>query len=307
MAPDALARDGRREPLADGVRGRAGVPDAGRAAGRRAAGLRDRLRAVGGHARRHARARRAAACTCWPRRRPRPTSTACARCGPTWARAGLVQVAEQYLLMPAHAARLAVVRDGAIGEPTSVQVSSTHLYHAVSMIRGLLGVGFEPATVTARALHRAAGRPVSFDGWHGDVEPRPKQTTLATLDFGGRHGPLRLHRQPVVEPAAGAADRRARHDRRARRRRARAARRRAHRGRVAPDPARHRHRPQPRGLRPRPHQPRRARASGATRSSARASPRTISASRCCSSGSARGRAAKARSRTRWPRACRITC
>jgi hypothetical protein len=63
-----------------------------------------------------------------------------------------VQVAEQYLLMPAHAARLAAVRAGAIGSPTSVQVSSTHLYHAVSMIRGLLGVGFEPATVSARSF-----------------------------------------------------------------------------------------------------------------------------------------------------------
>ena len=97
---------------------------------------------------------------------------------------GLVQVAEQYLLMPAHAARLAVIRDGAIGAPTSVQVSSTHLYHAVSMIRGLLGVGFEPATVTARGFTAPLADPVSFDGWHGDVDPRPKQTTLATLDFG---------------------------------------------------------------------------------------------------------------------------
>jgi predicted dehydrogenase len=96
---------------------------------------------------------------------------------------GLVQVAEQYLLMPAHAARLAAVRDGAIGAPTSVQVSSTHLYHAVSMIRGLLGVGFEPATVTARAFTAPLADPLSFDGWHGDAEPRPKQTTLATLDF----------------------------------------------------------------------------------------------------------------------------
>src|SRR3954454_11220256 len=40
---------------------------------------------------------------------------------------GQVQVAEQYLLMPAHAARLAVVRDGVIGEPTAVHVCSTHL------------------------------------------------------------------------------------------------------------------------------------------------------------------------------------
>jgi predicted dehydrogenase len=99
-----------------------------------------------------------------------------------------VQVAEQYLLMPAHAARLAAVRGGAIGEPTSVQVSSTHLYHAVSMIRGLLGVRFEPATVTARAFSAPLADPVSFDGWHGDVEPRARQTTLATLDFGGRMG-----------------------------------------------------------------------------------------------------------------------
>src|SRR3954466_11652446 len=84
---------------------------------------------------------------------------------------GLVQVAEQYLLMPAHAARLALVRDGIVGEPTSVQVSSTHLYHAVSMIRGLLGVGSEPATVTARAFSAPLADPVSFDGWHGNAEP----------------------------------------------------------------------------------------------------------------------------------------
>jgi predicted dehydrogenase len=108
-----------------------------------------------------------------------------------WADVGasrLVQVAEQYLLMPAHAARLEVVRDGAIGEPTSVQVSSTHLYHAVSMIRGLLGLRFEPATVSARAFTAPLADPVGFGGWHGDAEPTPKSTTLATLDFDGRMG-----------------------------------------------------------------------------------------------------------------------
>jgi predicted dehydrogenase len=101
---------------------------------------------------------------------------------------GLVQVAEQYLLMPGHAARLAAVRDGAIGAPTSVQVSSTHLYHAVSLIRGLLGVGFEPATVTARGFTAPLADPLAFDGWRGDAEPAPRQTTLATLDFDGRMG-----------------------------------------------------------------------------------------------------------------------
>ena len=126
---------------------------------------------------------------------------------------GLVQVAEQYLLMPGHAARLAVVREGLIGEPTSVQVSSTHLYHAVSLIRGLLGVGFEPAVVSARAFTAPLADPVSFDGWSGDATLTDAATTLATIDFGGRMGlydftdnqwwnPLRA-RRIVVRGSAG--------------------------------------------------------------------------------------------------------
>jgi predicted dehydrogenase len=101
---------------------------------------------------------------------------------------GLVQVAEQYLLMPGHAARLAVVEEGLVGEPTSVQVCSTHLYHAVSIIRGLLGVGFEPVGVSARSFTAPLADPLSPDGWNGDSTPKDASTTLATLDFGGRMG-----------------------------------------------------------------------------------------------------------------------
>jgi predicted dehydrogenase len=101
---------------------------------------------------------------------------------------GLVQVAEQYLLMPGHAARLAAVEQGTIGVPTSVQVSSTHLYHAVSMIRGLLGVEFEPAVVSARAFVAPLADPLTPAGWTGDATPKERTTTLATIDFGGRMG-----------------------------------------------------------------------------------------------------------------------
>jgi predicted dehydrogenase len=101
---------------------------------------------------------------------------------------GLVQVAEQYLLMPGHAARLSVIEDGIVGEPTSVQVCSTHLCHAVSIIRGLLGVGFEPVVVSARAFTAPLADPLSPDGWSGDSTPKDSSTTLATLDFGGRMG-----------------------------------------------------------------------------------------------------------------------
>jgi predicted dehydrogenase len=99
-----------------------------------------------------------------------------------------VQVAEQYRLMPGHAARLAVVERGVIGEPTSVQLSSTHLYHAVSLIRGFLAVRDEPALVHARDFVAPLADPLTPEGWTGDGTPRPATTTLATIDFGGRMG-----------------------------------------------------------------------------------------------------------------------
>ena len=97
---------------------------------------------------------------------------------------GLVQVAEQYLLMPGHAARHAVLQAGMIGEVTSVQISSTHLYHAVSLFRGLLGVGFEPVEVNARAFTAPLANPLRGGRWIGDDTPQPARATLATLDFG---------------------------------------------------------------------------------------------------------------------------
>lgn len=108
-----------------------------------------------------------------------------------WSRVGAsgrVQIAEQYLLLPDHAARLSVIRRGAIGEPTSAQVCSTHGYHAVSIIRGMLGVWFEPATVCAHAFTAPLADPLSPAGWSGDATPKPTVTTIATLDFDGRMG-----------------------------------------------------------------------------------------------------------------------
>ena len=102
---------------------------------------------------------------------------------------GLVQVAEQYLLMPGHAARLAAVRAGAVGEPTAVHVCSTHLYHAVSLVRGLLGVDMEEVTVCGRAFPAPLVDPLGFEGWRPDATPEARTRTIATLDFGnGRHG-----------------------------------------------------------------------------------------------------------------------
>jgi predicted dehydrogenase len=102
---------------------------------------------------------------------------------------GLVQVAEQYLMMPSHAARAALVASGVIGTPTQVQVSSTQQYHAVSLIRGLLGAGRGPVSVRAARFTAPLISPLSRAGWTDDEEAHPTTTTIATLDFGnGRSG-----------------------------------------------------------------------------------------------------------------------
>lgn len=105
--------------------------------------------------------------------------------------ARLVQVAEQYHLMPGHAARRALVRDGVLGTPGQVHVSSTHDYHALSLIRLLLGVGYVPATIRASRFTAPLADPITRDGWRVDADPdaeRPAITTLATIDFDGPSG-----------------------------------------------------------------------------------------------------------------------
>ncbi|MEO3939193.1 Gfo/Idh/MocA family oxidoreductase [Dermatophilaceae bacterium Soc4.6] len=98
---------------------------------------------------------------------------------------GLVQVAEQYALMPLNAARLAVVDSGLIGTASSALVSSTHLYHAVALMRRLLGVGREGATVRAQTFAAELVDPITPAGWTHDTSAKPATTTLAWVDFGG--------------------------------------------------------------------------------------------------------------------------
>lgn len=127
---------------------------------------------------------------------------------------GLVQVAEQYFRYPGHAARRALIDRGLIGVPTSVQVSSTHEYHAVSIMRSLLGVGRGEAKVRASAFVAPLVDPLTRDAWTHDDTEHLTETVLATIDFGdGRmglydftwnqwHNQLR-HRRIVVRGSRG--------------------------------------------------------------------------------------------------------
>ena len=126
----------------------------------------------------------------------------------------LVQVAEQYLRLPGHSARLSAIKNGAIGIPTSVEVSSTHGYHAISIMRGFLGAGFEPTRISTQTFVSSLIDPLARDGWNKDLAPKPRKTTIATLDFGLEksgiynfvenqwHNQLR-HRRIVIRGSAG--------------------------------------------------------------------------------------------------------
>lgn len=63
---------------------------------------------------------------------------------------GRVQVLEQYFLQPYYAAVQEIIRKGYLGEVSYVMLSALHGYHAVSMYRKLLGIGWENCTIQGK-------------------------------------------------------------------------------------------------------------------------------------------------------------
>jgi predicted dehydrogenase len=104
--------------------------------------------------------------------------------------ANAVQVAEQYPMYPGHTARAELVRQGVVGQATNVQVSSTHTYHAIALIRSLLAAhDAGPVRVNATLVHAPLVNPLNRAGWTGDTQAKDATTIFATFDFGdGRSG-----------------------------------------------------------------------------------------------------------------------
>jgi len=101
---------------------------------------------------------------------------------------GLVQVAEQYPFHPHNLARRALLDTGAVGDVTWAYISSTQTYHAVAILRQMLGIGFEEAAISARSFTQRMVDPQSRAGWADHIDPVDRTMTLASLDFGGRVG-----------------------------------------------------------------------------------------------------------------------
>jgi Oxidoreductase family, NAD-binding Rossmann fold len=104
------------------------------------------------------------------------------------AREARIQVAEQYLFQPMHEARLAVVASGLLGNVSQAQVSISHGYHGISLIRHYLGIGYEPVKI--RAMRFASTVVQGFDrtGPPREEQIVPKQQTLAWFDYGQKLG-----------------------------------------------------------------------------------------------------------------------
>lgn len=99
-----------------------------------------------------------------------------------------IQVAEQYPFQPMHAARIAVASSGALGTINEAQVSFSHGYHGMGMLRRLLGVSFENARIHA---FRFSSQFVAGPGRSGLTETETMLDSphdIALLDFGGRLG-----------------------------------------------------------------------------------------------------------------------
>lgn len=103
-------------------------------------------------------------------------------------RGARVQVAEQYHFHPAMQARLALIQSGQLGRITETTVSISQTYHAVSLIRKMLGVTFEDVRIRAMRFNSQWVQGPTRSGPPTEDKLIPSQRDLAWLDFGDRLG-----------------------------------------------------------------------------------------------------------------------
>src|ERR1035437_2624030 len=99
-----------------------------------------------------------------------------------------IQVAEQYHLEPLASAQIAIARSGLLGNVTEAFVSLCHDYHGVSLIRRLLNVTFEDATVTASQSISTVTAGAARYGDPREHRLIEERHVTARLDFGDRVG-----------------------------------------------------------------------------------------------------------------------
>lgn len=99
-----------------------------------------------------------------------------------------IQVAEQYPLQPVNAARIALARSGLLGTVSEVQLAVTHDYHAMALLRQMLGVSFEPVRISARDFTTRVMRGPGRGGPPTEPIIDEERQLFAYLDVAGKLG-----------------------------------------------------------------------------------------------------------------------
>jgi len=94
-----------------------------------------------------------------------------------------IQIAEQYPFHPLHAARKNLIDTKKLGNIEHTQVSFSHGYHGIALIRQILGINFENVKITATSFPIAAAAGVSRIGLPTADEISSQNQTVATLVF----------------------------------------------------------------------------------------------------------------------------
>lgn len=99
-----------------------------------------------------------------------------------------LQVAEQYLYQPYHAARLALIGSGLLGRQSFARVGTAHGYHGVSLMRRFLGIAYEDATIRARRFVAPVMQGATRTGPPDADKLIDGTQLLGEFDFGDRLG-----------------------------------------------------------------------------------------------------------------------
>ncbi|RED59250.1 Gfo/Idh/MocA family protein [Cohnella lupini] len=101
-----------------------------------------------------------------------------------------VQVAEQLLFQPMHAARISLARSGKIGSVSQAQVSVAHGYHGISLIRQMLNVRFEEAVISGQRFQSPIVQGPGRNGPPAEEIIKQSSQDIVTLRFGDKLGVL---------------------------------------------------------------------------------------------------------------------
>ncbi len=99
-----------------------------------------------------------------------------------------IQIAEQYFLQPMNAAALSVMQSGRMGNINYALVSFSHGYHAISLIRKILGIGYENAIIQAHKFSFPLVEGFTRAGMPEKESIKDNEHVFAFFDFGNKLG-----------------------------------------------------------------------------------------------------------------------